>query len=131
MSELILPLFWESPRDFTSPELTFVSVSQLEAEVNNGGFHQYYFNSAGDLAPDTPEALEAIGAHHTARIVRAANSVFPSGPPRDRDARQDILEALPEDVFEEFDDEFLVYEDDLSSLLYSFVQANRESIRGA
>lgn len=27
-----------------------VCVVELEAEINNGGFSQYYFNSAGDLA---------------------------------------------------------------------------------
>ena len=31
-------------------EIVGVGVWLLEAEVNNGGFDQYYFNSAGDLA---------------------------------------------------------------------------------
>ena len=131
LSERIVPLAWESPAELSTEERHFVCVWQLEAEVNNGGFHQYYFNSAGDLALDTAEAFDAIGARHTAQIVRGANAVFPDGPPRDRDARQSALDGLPDDAFVEFDDRFLAYEEDLSSLLYAYVQSNRRSIRGA
>jgi uncharacterized protein DUF4375 len=131
LSKRIVPLTWDSPSELTAAERHFACVWQLEAEVNNGGFHQYYFNSAGDFALDTAEALDAIGAPHTAQIVRDANSVFPDGPPRDRDARQSALAAISEDAFAEYDDAFLAYEDDLSSLLFAYVQANRTSIRGA
>ena len=38
-------------------------VDELEAEINNGGFDQYFFNSAGDKAAEAINALEAIGAN--------------------------------------------------------------------
>lgn len=132
LSDKVVPLIWQSPPpDITDPERVFICVWQLEADVNNGGFAQYYTNSSGDLAADAPAALEAIGAKRAARIVRAANAVFPGGPPRDQLAREDAFDSLADGAFEEFDDRFLTYEDDLSSLLYAYVQAHRGEIRGA
>ena len=51
-------------------------IEALEAEVNNGGFDQFFFNNAGDQTAETIEALIAIGATHTASIVRAAATSF-------------------------------------------------------
>jgi hypothetical protein len=96
-------------------------VGWLEAEINNGGFDQFFFNSAGDETSATIEALEAIGAHRTAAIVRQACARFPGGmPPADRDARQQLLIDVvsPDaDAFESEDDAFLAYEDDLEDLV--------------
>jgi penicillin V acylase-like amidase (Ntn superfamily) len=64
----------------------------LEAEVNNGGFHQFFYNSAGDNTEDTIQALEIIGAATMAEITRRAAAMFPGRmPPRDRFLRQDVL----------------------------------------
>ena len=132
LSDQIVPLIWqEPPAEMTDAERVFICIWQLEAEVNNGGFAQYYTNSAGDLAADAPAALEAIGATHTASIVRAANAAFPGGPPRDRDARENAFDVIADGAFEELDGRFLAYEDDLSSLLYAYVQAHQGEIRGA
>jgi len=132
LSERVVPLIWQDPPvQLTEAEQVFVCVWQLEAEVNNGGFSQYYSNSSGDLAIDTPQALEAIGAAQAAGIVQDANGLFPEGPPRDRDTREDFLEELSDDALEELDDRFLAYPDDLSLLLYEYVQTHKQDIRGA
>lgn len=74
-------------------------VDILEMEVNNGGFDQFFFNSSGDRTADTIEALEAIGAQHTASIVKSAASRFPGGMPSvDRNERQEQLEKLSPDA---------------------------------
>jgi hypothetical protein len=132
LSDTVVPLIWETPpAEITQAERVFICVWQLEAEINNGGFHQYYTNSAGDLAAEAPAALEAIGALRAASIVRSANEVLPGGPSRDPDDREDALDELPDDAFEELDERFLAYDDDLSSLLYAYVQAQKAQIRGA
>jgi hypothetical protein len=132
LSEQLVPLIWQTPPpDLSAPERVFICIWQLESEINNGGFHQYYFNSAGDLAIEAPSALEAIGAPLSAEIVRGANAVFPGGPSPDRDAREESLEGISDDEFEQFDDRFLEYQEDLSFLLYTYVQTNREEIRGS
>jgi hypothetical protein len=49
-------------RSITEAERIVLCVENLEGEVNNGGFDQYFFNSEGELPRETPAALEAIGA---------------------------------------------------------------------
>ena len=98
-------------------------VDDLETEVNNGGFDQFFFNSAGDFTEETIQALIKIGAIHTAAIVKKAASLFPGGmPPTDRNSRQALLEKVSpdSDAFDAFDDEFFAYEDDLASLVSSY-----------
>jgi hypothetical protein len=105
----------------------FSAIWGLEAEVNNGGFRQYFYNSDGEAAPDAPAALRAIGAQHAAAIVAEALSLFPQGPPpRDRDARQRRLRLASPEVlakWEQLDRRFFTYPDNLTDLLYAWVQS--------
>lgn len=115
------------------PEKVFFCVWELEAEVNNGGFDQYYFNTSGKSALDTPESLRAIGANHTANLVKQANDLFgPGGPSLEREKRQNQLDALSEAATKkmgEFDEEFYKYLDDLEQLLTEYVSKNSEAFR--
>ena len=57
-------------------------VHRLEAEVNNGGFHQFFLNSSGAYVPETIDALSAIGADRTKVLLqRAVQACFPGGIP--------------------------------------------------
>jgi len=47
----------------------------LEAEVNNGGFNQYYFNTDGEFALEAADAFQYFGASEHAALMREANSV--------------------------------------------------------
>jgi hypothetical protein len=98
-------------------------IDELEAEINNGGFDQFFFNSAGDNTAETIAALRAVGANHTAAIVAAAASKFPNGmAPTSRDLRQELLESVSpdSDAFGEQDQEFLAYKDNLSALVSAY-----------
>jgi hypothetical protein len=105
----------------------FSAIWGLEAEINNGGFQQYFFNSAGDAAPDAPAALRAIGAQQAAAIVAEALALFPQGPPpRDRATRQRRLRlASPEvlEAWDRLDRRFFTYPDNLTELLYAWVKS--------
>src|SRR5215510_10324950 len=48
------------------------AVEQLQAEVNNGGFDQYFVNSAGDLAVEALEGLQLIGATKFENVLSRA-----------------------------------------------------------
>jgi len=124
---------WESldnPHDVAELAETSLSADQvvglievLEGEVNNGGFHQYFYNSAGDRTEETIQALELVGAFAAADIVRRAAQKFPYGmPPKNRFERQDILlEAYPSPApFRELDEEFYKYPDNLGALLTKY-----------
>ena len=102
-----------------------VTIWGLEADVNNGGFDQYFFNSSGDHAFAAVECLRRIGANAMADIVRDATSLFgQDGVPRDRSTRQDALDSFRDDS-EEFldalDTRFIAYPDDLSGLLQNYL----------
>ena len=111
-------------------ERVFLCVWNLEAEVNNGGFEQFFINSAGDNALETPAALREIGATQAAAIAEEANHLFgPSGPPADRDARTQALESLGKaatDALDALDVRFFKYPDNLEDLLRQFVGRHRE-----
>jgi hypothetical protein len=108
-------------------ERVFSLVWSLEGELNNGGFNQFFFNSAGNRAAETTNALRAIGAEHTASILEQAILVFgPSGPARDWALRQEQLNALPNDAIDalsKLDTVFLKYTDNLSALLANFMRS--------
>ena len=113
----------------TPPERVFLCVWNLEAEVNNGGFEQFFTNSAGDNAAETPSALRQIGAAQAAAIVEEAKSVFHSAaPPADRDDRTEALAQLGEsatNALNALDARFYEYPDNLEALLRQFVDRNR------
>jgi hypothetical protein len=59
----------------------------LDLEVYNGGFRQYFSNTAGQYAGDLVGSLMAIGANETAaRVERFFRHVFPGAVPAEADA---------------------------------------------
>lgn len=112
-----------------SSQQTFLYVENLEREINNGGFNQFYFNSSGDFSQESVIALLEIGADKTAEIVKKANSEFKKGiVPKDRTERQNELELIEQKAEENWnkcDSEFYKYQDNLTELLIAFVIKNR------
>lgn len=102
----------------------------LEREINNGGFNQYFFNSSGDFAHQTVHSLRTIGASKTADILQKAIDQFPEkNVPQDRTKRQEKLEQIEEKanpVWEELDERFFAYEDDLNTLNIEFVRKKKD-----
>ncbi|MBV1908474.1 MAG: DMP19 family protein [Kangiellaceae bacterium] len=101
------------------------SVWWLEAEVNNGGFHQVFWNSAGNYANQTLSALEKVGADKNAALLKSAmDIVFGGVAPVERDARQLLLEQDEERKYEELselDTEFYKYEENFHKLINEFI----------
>lgn len=68
----------------------------FDAEIHNGGFDQFFFNSQGNFARWTVPALEAVGADRAAGLLRRAMEVFgPDGPSPDRVERWEQMDAIP------------------------------------
>lgn len=128
--------FWRVEyEELSEPEQVFRAIWELESQVNNGGFDQYFFNSSGDTAFAVVGALKSVGAQSTASIAARASAVFPDSlPPRDQTERQGILESLTEeqeDLLQDLDDEFLAYPDNLTELLFDYVRRHSTQIQGA
>ncbi|MFA4869624.1 MAG: DMP19 family protein [Pedobacter sp.] len=103
----------------------------LEREINNGGFNQYFFNSSGNFAYLTVLSLRTIKANTTADILQKAIDQFPNKKVSpDRAERQAILEQIQEvanPTWEELDQKFFDYEDDLNLLNIEFVRQNKDN----
>jgi hypothetical protein len=136
LSELHSGRFWKQAFETLSPpEKVFRAIWELETEVNNGGFDQYFFGPGGDSAKHAISALEEVGAPRMAGIVQRALRVFgPDGPAPDRAERQRQLDALDVDQVDALDDldaEFYLYPENLTELLFDFVGRHRSQVRGA
>lgn len=109
----------------------FFCIWMLEAELNNGGFSQYMFNSTGDHALEAVSALCEVGAGDLAAVCERFLALLPGGrPATDQDSRQSQLdqaaERMGEDAFEEacskLEAEFYAGEDELRRRLVSYIQ---------
>jgi hypothetical protein len=107
-----------------SPDNVVKLVEAFEAEINNGGFDQFFFNSTGDAWKETLEALDCIAALKTAAILREACSKFPDGdPPSDCSDRRNLMLdsiSINGDEFNDLDEQFYCYEESLDELVTSY-----------
>jgi hypothetical protein len=130
LSDSVVPRSWYGGfSTMNQPQQFFVAIWGLEADVNNGGFSQYFFNSYGDYSQIAEKALREIGANLTADILRSAMAVFPFGvPPTDRTRRQLALEQIDEAMdWTPLNRAFYAYPEDLAKLLLEYVERNREA----
>lgn len=109
----------------TEKEQAIYTIWWLEAEVNNGGFHQCFLNSAGDHAYIALKSLHNIGATKTASLLQQAIDVAFNGKlPSSRHERQDQL-AIDEDSkmdkLDELGSEFYEYSESFYQMLDAYV----------
>jgi len=116
----------------TDTERKLLAAYWLEAEVNNGGFDQYFFNSAGDNAEAALAGLKEMGASGAAALLERAMAVFPGGkPPPDRFKRQDAMEKVANQskpVWDKCVDEFYKLKESISDLSLTYAKQKRTEI---
>jgi len=101
----------------------FSAIWELESQVNNGGFDQYFRNSDSDVIAHAPVALRAIRASACAGIVEKAIQVIAPLPPT-QEGRYRILNVQGETGQEQLaalDAKFFVCPDNLTDLLFEHV----------
>ena len=111
---------------YSDAEQVALCMHKLEAEVNNGGFHQFFFNSSGELVPQTLHALTEIGAPITRRLLQRAVAIaFPGGYPAEANEVADALadfDAVAE-ALEPLDEAFLRYDEPLTDLVNAYLSS--------
>lgn len=85
------------------------------SEVYNGGFHQFFCNDTGVLAPEAVAGFEAVGMPRTAAVVAEAMARVGDPYPRDRERRQNMFCVLDADDGEDDNDVWQDPFDDLDS----------------
>ncbi|PVY39630.1 DMP19 family protein [Pontibacter virosus] len=68
----------DNVRKLTKGQQAIFSTWMVEAEVNNGGFNQFYFNSSGQYANMAVDGFETVGAVKFAELMKEANRVYAS-----------------------------------------------------
>ena len=119
--------------DFQSqslPQKVFSAIWEVESEVNNGGFAQYFVNASAESASFVVEALKKMGAPKTASICeRAIHAAFPTGLPQSVDAIRSMAASFSDETLaalEPLNEEFFSYPHSLTDLLFAFVSERPE-----
>lgn len=111
-------------------ERGFFVVQELEMEVNNGGFDQFFFNPGGNFSYKLVHAFTKIGDVQTAEICEKALAAFGKELPCHHDERQTMLEESESDeidaILSECDDAFYEYKDDMNAINYAYIMAHKE-----
>lgn len=117
----------------TEGQRLLLALDCCQKEVRNGGFEQFFWNSAGGFWREALEGFLRIGGGAYAELLGKALAVFPEGkPPLSRGERCSLLESISEDdleaIFDPLESAFydlLSHEEtDLERLRADFVRAH-------
>lgn len=100
-------------------EKNIMILVDLDCEVNNGGFDQFFFNSKGEHNNSLIEALTAANALETAEICKKALDIISRGLLEDQ-----VLDLLDK----ECDTPFYDKSEDLTSLIAEYARKNKDSL---
>jgi len=120
--------------DWTAEERRIDAMRWVENEVCNGGWTQYFFNSAGADWQDALVGFDEVGDTHRAELLREATAKFPTEPAADRDRRMQQLAELEADhdnAFEDLDSRYYQQRIDIDVILTRYMLAHRESLTTA
>ncbi len=102
----------------------------LEAEVNNGGFNQFYFNSSGQYAEMAEIGFKTIGAEKFSELTSRANKIFKENKKRleefDDGTMESFSESYKNNPLNDLDTEFykLYDSEKISDLRIKYIREN-------
>jgi hypothetical protein len=104
----------------------------LEAEVNNGGYNQFYFNSSGQFYKHLPDALRLVGAHKFADLTEKANKTFEKENKKITRHQDGTIEGFSksydDNPLNDFDTKFyeLYKEENLQQIQVDYIRRNKK-----
>lgn len=107
-------------------------IVQLEAEVNNGGYNQFYFNSSGQFAQALPDALKLVGATKFADLTERANNTFEKDKSKITEHQDGTIEGFSKSYennpLHKFDDEFYKLNEtkNLQKIQVDYIRKNKK-----
>jgi hypothetical protein len=107
----------------------FYATWLIEAEVMNGGFNQYFWNSSSEFAEVTPEALKTIGDPIAADLMsRALKTALDELPTITKFKKLGTLQAFSDSYkhtkLTEFDSAFAKRAEAFPALRVKYIRAN-------
>jgi hypothetical protein len=113
------------PAGFLAVYATWV----LEAEVNNGGYNQFFWNSSGEYADDAVRGFNRIGAPGLAALTAEAIEIQKKQAARTtglkkRGTLEDFSESYQDNALNPLDDRFYKSNIDIGALRVKFIREN-------
>lgn len=103
---------------------------QMEGEVQNGGFAQYFSNPWGQFAPEAFASLNELELPRFSNLTNKITPLFPGSViPRERNAREKALEKVDHSILDELTSQFFkAYgnDDDIGIALDKYIEAHPE-----
>ncbi|MFI1770245.1 DMP19 family protein [Thalassobellus citreus] len=115
----------------TKGQQAIFSTWWLEAEVNNGGFNQFYFNSSGQFAEMAEIGFKTIGAEKFSDLTKRANKIYIENKERlekfDDGTIESFSESYNENPLNDMDTEFYrFYEsENIGDLRIKYIKENK------
>lgn len=103
----------------------------LEAEVNNGGYNQFYFNSSGQFYKELPAALKLVSANKFADLTERANKIYETENIEITKHQDGTIEGFSksyeDNPLNELDDEFyeLYQNENLHYIQVNYIRKNK------
>lgn len=117
--------YGENMDALTEEERVFYIATEVECEVNNGGFEQFFYESSGRFANEAAENLRIIGAENMAFFAEKALRAVGGKLPVDHTERIQFLKETVTDevreIFEECDRAFEGDPDDFNAIAYNYL----------
>lgn len=110
---------------FSTPQRYLLAILWYDAEVNNGGHHQFYLNPTGIVWRDALHGFRAIGSDENAKILQASADVLGGSPSLDREVRSRQLKPFGVEAFDAIDRR--CYDQNYSEKLAQYIKANRSA----
>ena len=121
----------------------FHMIDILEAQVNNGGFHQLFTNSSGDYIYEIHQSLGLIKASHTQSLLEQAIGIMLLNKETPNSLNKQLQSLKPNRIYEvkeiikneelyeqlnQIDNEFFKYKDNLLDLTLEFIDENQHQL---
>lgn len=116
-------------------EQVYFAVGLLDGEVYNGGMHQFFSNSSGDLYDEVVNGLQTLAASNSLWLLRRATKVLFGNikPSKDFYLRNNEMKQYPESdsspipdwslELEKIDEEYWEDPDNISELLSNYAES--------
>jgi hypothetical protein len=139
LQTIIDNLYEKIPKDYSKEYQTVLSwsvsqqaiyfITNLDGEVNNGGFNQWYYNSSGQFAKFTPDALKLIGAIKFSELVTRANRIYRIENEKITKHQDGTIEGFSksyeDNPLDGLDSEYYDLKEDLQGLQIEFIRKHK------
>lgn len=117
-------IYYSSLEGFSKEQIYVFAICWYEAEVNNGGHHQFYFNSTGIVWEEAMQGFKEIGLDEYFHIIKESVDRMEGYPIKDEWARYEQMRRLEVD-FDDLDMKFYESKVNLDSALQGYIKRNR------